>query len=267
MTQPNDSTVVVERDGEVAIIRINRAEKRNAVDQRTRQALISAFTNIRNHCKVVVLTGSGSAFCAGIDLKESHTFREQGITPDASSSWEEVNLAIRNHPAVFIAAVNGFALGGGSTLINVCDLAIAAEDAQIGMPEIGFATYPKLAGPAGQKSLSRKRAAWMVLTGRRITGRMAEAWGMVNFACPIAEVLEQAVELAKHIAEFDACALTECKRALDYVPDVVSDWKQVFEYGDKVNAVIRGATVAQREGMQRFSAGQRNPGQGHADTP
>ncbi|SAI70257.1 enoyl-CoA hydratase [Bordetella ansorpii] len=261
-TSAKTSTVVVEVAGQVATIRINRADKRNAVDQSTRLALLRAFDSILGRCTAVVLTGTGSAFCAGVDLKESHAMREAGMTPDPAASWEKVNLAIREHPAIFIAAVNGIALGGGSTLINVCDLAVAAEDAQIGMPEIGFAMYPKLAGPAGQKALSRKRAAWMILTGQRISGRTAESWGMVNICCPAAEVLAQAHALAEQVARFDPFALAESKRALDYIPDVVSDWKQMFDYGEKVNAVIRGGTSAQRAGMSRFFEGERNPGQG-----
>jgi enoyl-CoA hydratase/carnithine racemase len=78
---------------------------------------------------------------------------------------------IREHPAIFVAAVNGFALGGGATLISMCDLAIAADQAEIGMPEIGFGAYPQYSGPAAQIQLTAKRAAWLVLTAECIDGR------------------------------------------------------------------------------------------------
>ncbi len=209
-----------------------------------------------------VLTGTGTSFCAGVDLKESHADREAGLPEDPKSDWNEVNLAIRRHPAIFIAAVNGVALGGGSTLINVCDLAIAANEAQIGMPEMGFATYPGLAGPAAQIALPRKRAAWMILTTRRLDGPTAEAWGMVNQSVPLAELLDAADALARHVAQFDETALTESKRAIDYIPNLISDWRQAFDYGNKVNALIRSRSTAQRSGLAKFARGERNAGQG-----
>ena len=101
-------------------------------------------------------------------------------------------LAIREHPAIFVAAVNGFALGGGATLISMCDLAIAAEEAEIGMPEIGFGAYPQFSGPAAQIQLTPKRAAWLVLTAERIDGRTAEAWGMVNRSVALDRLMAEA---------------------------------------------------------------------------
>lgn len=254
--------VVLEDRQDYALMRINRPEKRNAMSRAMRIAMLAAMEEVRGRFKVVVLTGTDRSFCAGIDLKESLQDRQEGRPEDPASDWNEVNLAIRRHPAVFIAAVNGLALGGGSTLINVCDLAIAAEEAQIGMPEMGFATYPGLAGPAMQITIPRKRAAWMILTAQRVGGRQAMEWGIVNDCVPGAELLAAADRMARHIAQFDAVALTESKRAIDYVPNVVSDWRQAFDYGAKVNALIRSRSTAQTEGLSRFSAGQRNPGQG-----
>ncbi len=257
----SDHIVIEERETH-AIFRINRADKRNAMSRDTRRALRDAMESVRGRFKAIVLTGTESSFCAGIDLKESAADREKGIGEDPYSDWNEVNLAIRRHPAIFIAAVNGLALGGGSTLINVCDLAVAAYEAQIGMPEMGFATYPGLAGPAAQIALTRKRAAWMILTTKRIDGRTAEAWGLVNLSVPLADLMEEANTLAAHVAQFDAVALTESKRALDYIPNSISDWRQAFEYGAKVNTLIRSKTNARNANMAKFVRGERNPGQG-----
>ncbi len=254
--------VVLEDKGDYILMRINRHEKRNAMSRAMRLAMLAAMEEVREKTKVVVLTGSETSFCSGVDLKESHADRQAGRGEDPKSDWNEVNLAIRRHPSVFIAAVNGIALGGGSTLINVCDLAIAAEEAEIGMPEMGFATYPGLAGPAAQIALSRKRAAYMILTARRISGRQAMEWGMVNECVPRADLLEAADALARHVSQFDGAALTESKRAIDYIPNVVSDWRQAFDYGQKVNALIRSRTKGASEGLARFTAGKRNPGQG-----
>lgn len=254
--------VVVDERESFAIFRINRPDKRNAMNRDTRRALMQAMDSVRGRHKAVVLTGTDSSFCAGIDLKESAADREKGIGEDPLTDWNEVNIAIRRHPAVFIAAVNGTALGGGSTLINVCDLAIAAHEAQIGMPEVGFGSYPGLAGPAMQMALTRKRAALMILTTQRIDGRTAEAWGLVNFSVPLAELMREAEALAARVAQFDSVVLAECKRAMDYIPNVITDWRQAFEYGAKVNTLIRSRTNARNEGQARFERGERNPGQG-----
>ena len=133
-----------------AEIRIDRETKRNAMDRATRQAMLAAFEELRPSAKAIVITGTGMAFCAGMDLKEREQDRLAGID-GAGDEWVSVNIAIRKHPAIFIAAVNGVALGGGATLINVCDLAVASTQASIGCPEMGFATYPAMAGPAIQE--------------------------------------------------------------------------------------------------------------------
>lgn len=256
----SDLVVVGEREG-YALIRINRHDKRNAMNEAARKAMLDALETIRGRFKVAVITGSETSFCSGIDLKEAHAAREQNLPQDARYSWAEVNAAIREHPAIFIAAVNGIALGGGTTLINVCDLAIAAEEAQIGMPEMGFATYPGLAGPTTQFSLPRKRAAWMMLTTHRIDGATAERWGLVNQVVPRAELLEAADKVARQVAQFDGTALTESKHALDQIP-VVVDWRAAFDFGQEVIGRIRANTDAASEGLEKFSRGERLAGQG-----
>src|SRR5208337_878857 len=141
------NNIIVTRYEGWAELRIDHEDKRNAMDRANRQGLMSAFESLRNEAKAIVITGAGGSFCAGIDLKELAHERERNINT-ASEEWIAVNLAIRAHPAIFVAAVNGIALGGGSTLINVCDLAVASTKASIGTPEMGFSTYPGMAGPA-----------------------------------------------------------------------------------------------------------------------
>jgi enoyl-CoA hydratase/carnithine racemase len=258
MTVP---VIVVDDRQDYALLTINRPDKRNAMNRQARTEMMRALAALENGPRVVVITGAGTSYCAGIDLKEMVVDRQHGVT-NANQEWRDVNLAIRRHPAVMIAAVNGYALGGGVTLINVCDLALASETAELGMPEIGFATYPGLAGPSTQLSLNRKRAAWMILTGTRIDGRTAEAWGLVNQCVAAGELMTAADALARRVARFDAAALGACKRALDTIPAAITDWRQAFDYGESTNALIRETTDAQRGGMERFHAGQRNPGQG-----
>lgn len=260
-TQGEENLVLVEDRSAYALIRLNRADKRNAMSRAARAAFQQALTATRHH-KVVVLIGSGASFCAGVDLKEAAAERGTDAGEAGSREWIDCLLAVRRHPAVFISAVNGFALGGGSTLINVSDLAIAANEAEIGMPELGFATYPGMAGPAMQIMIPRKRAAWMILTARRIDGPTAERWGLVNLSVPLAELEKEADTLARHVAQFDAVALSECKAALDMIPTRIGDFSGGFDFGRRVNASIAARTAGQSEGLSRFARGEANIGQG-----
>lgn len=258
MSEPVEVTL---HDG-WAELRIAREEKRNAVNRETRQGLLRAFETLHGEAKAIIITGTGGSFCAGMDLKERELDRAQGIE-GASEEWIAVNLAIRAHPAIFIAAVNGLALGGGATLIGVCDLAIASTAASIGCPEMGFATYPGMAGPAIQLSgMTRKRAAWLVLTTNRIDGATAAQWGFTNECVEPEQLLPRAHELARQVAQFDAVSLAESKKALDHIPAAVSSWPAAMDYGQAVNMAIRSKTSAQAEGGARFAAGLKNRGQG-----
>lgn len=233
------ANVIVERNGDWAVIRIAREAKRNALDRRTRIALLRAFDSLQGQARCIVLTGSGASFCAGLDLKERANERAAGLRDTSGEEWIAVNMAIRRHPAVFIAAVNGMALGGGMTLVNACDLAIAADDAWLGCPELASSAYAGAAGPTGMLSWPRKRVAWMLLTAERIDARTAERWGMINEVVPAAALQARAAELAARIAGFDVAALEETKKSLDHVPSQVSDWEGAMRYGQAVNAAIR----------------------------
>ena len=254
--------IVVTRHEGWAELRIDREAKRNSMNRESRQGLLRAFEELRGVAKAIVLTGTGGSFCAGMDLKEREQDRQAGIE-GAGEEWIAVNMAIRKHPSIFIAAVNGVALGGGSTLINICDLAVASTQASIGCPEMGFSTYPGMAGPAAQLSgITRKQAAWLVLTTNRIDGATAERWGMVNECVEPDRLLSRAGEIAAQIAQFDAVALAESKKALDRIPAFVTDWQEAMDHGQMVNLTIRSKTNAQAEGNARFAAGIKNPGQG-----
>lgn len=256
------SPIEVTRHDGWAELRIDREDKRNAMNRASRTGLLQAFEALRDEARAIVLTGTGASFCAGMDLKEREEDRKAGIE-SAGEEWIAVNMAIRAHPAIFIAAVNGLALGGGATLINVCDLAIASTRASIGCPEMGFSTYPGMAGPAIQLSgVTRKQAAWLVLTTNRIDGATAERWGMVNACVEPDQLLPRARELAQQVARFDPVALAESKKALDRIPSFITDWQQAMDHGQMVNLMIRSKTTAQAKGNARFAAGIKNPGQG-----
>jgi enoyl-CoA hydratase/carnithine racemase len=245
-------------DNGVGTITLNRPEKRNAMSKAAQAELRAALEDSKHDCKVIVLTGSGPAFCSGIDLREQ-------VAPErkfshGSNSWVETNEAVRRHPAVFVGAINGFALGGGLTLVHNCSVAIASEQAQFGMPELGFATFPGLAGPATIRRVLPKHAAYMILTASRVDAQTAEKYGIVNSVVPHDKLLDEAHALANHIAQFDPVVLDYSKRAifdLDVMP-----WSEGLQHGSYVGTMIRSETKAAAEALERFDRGERNPGQG-----
>jgi enoyl-CoA hydratase/carnithine racemase len=244
-----------------ARIRLNRPQKRNAMSAQLRAELRTAMKLAREHFHVLILTGVDDIFCGGIDLKEVQSEAAQG-SQAALSDWRELSAEIREHPSIFIAAVNGLALGGGVTLTGVCDLAIASDDALFGLPEVGFGMYPNPAGPAAQLSLSRKRAAWMVLTAERISAAQAQAWGLINEVVPRAQLDQRTETIATRIAQFDAATLSACKRALDDIPLMVNNWRDAFSAGVSANDAIAASSSHAAHALELFTQGERNTGQG-----
>jgi hypothetical protein len=240
-----------------AELRINREDKRNAVNLESRRALLEAFAALRGKAKAVVVTGTGVAFCAGMDLKELEQDRAQGIE-GAAQEWIEVNLAIRAHPAIFIAAVNGLALGGGATLINVCDLAVASTKASIGCPDglCHLSGHGRARNPAlGPHTQAGGRADPDDRPHRR-PDRAPMGHGERMRRTRAAAAAYHA--LAQQISRFDAAALEESKRALDRIPAFINNWREAMDHGQMVNQMIRGKTSAQAEGGARFATGIKN---------
>jgi enoyl-CoA hydratase/carnithine racemase len=260
-TTSEPTILVNEIDENITRITLNRPHKRNALNAEARQALIDALQETRGKAKVLIINGAGSSFCSGMDLGQV-TDTPQAAQDDLNRTWLQVQEEIRRHPAIVIASAHGYALGGGATLINTCDLAVVAEDAQIGMPEIGFGFYPGLSGPAAQLRLSPKRAAWMVLTAKRIDGKTAVEWGMANLAVDAANLEAETLALARHVAQFDAVALEWSKKALWQIPMHISEWRAALEFGLYTNTAIQARTDSHKQALRNFAAGKPNPGQG-----
>jgi enoyl-CoA hydratase/carnithine racemase len=252
----SDNIVLFEDRGGYAVITINRPDKRNAMSSAAQKAMQQILRDMVGRFPVAILTGTGTAFCSGIDLKERRERLQNGdVEPEYSRQghrWIETIEMIRKHPTVFIAAINGHALGGGVSLINVCDIAIAADEAQIGTPEITFASYPTAAGPTTQLSILRKHASWLILTGKLIDGQTAARWGLVNRSVPRDELMQEAVAVAEHISKFNPITLDWTKKALDDIPNQVSDWTAALEYGRGVTSVIQNKLGADKVTPKKF---------------
>ena len=257
------SPLLLELKGGYAVMTLNRPEKRNALSSELLATLQDAMEEIKGRCSVVVLTGAGDrAFCAGMDLAEA---KEKAATAErefahGSHAFFEVLEAMRRHPAVFIAAVNGFALGGGLTLTHNSELAIAADTATFGMPELGFGAFPGLAGPATIHRVLPKNAAWMILTAGQVDAETALRFGIVNEVVAPEALLARAEELAERLAGFDPVVLDYAKKALRDIP--LLDWTRSIEYGLNLGHVIARQSEAAEEGLSRFVEGERSAGQG-----
>jgi len=228
----SEQLVKIEDCGKYACITLGR----ETLDRAAQQALQEILRQTVGRYPVIILTGTGAAFCRGIDREEPAEGNEYSRQGHSASETIEM---IRKHPSVFIAAVNGDAISDGVSLINVCDLAIVAEDAGIALPEITTAAYPTIAGPSTQLRVLRKHASWMILTGKRIDGRTAARWGLVNAAVPANKVMEEARAVAEGIAKFNPVTIDWSKKALDDIPGHVSDWTAALEYGRVITSVIQ----------------------------
>ncbi|MEU6578827.1 enoyl-CoA hydratase/isomerase family protein [Streptomyces sp. NPDC046805] len=230
----NSELLLVDREKEYAVITINRPEKRNAVSRPLQLRLREILDELREEdVRVIVLTGAGDvSFCAGVDLKDdSPEIRTTALEPNP---WLATQRRIAEHPAIFISAVNGYALGGGLTLVNNAELAIASETATFGAPEITFGVYAALAGPSSIRRVLPKHAADLVLTGRRIDAETALRWGMVNEVVAPEELLPRAEELAARISSFDRTVLDVAKNALR--AEHLMDWDAALDHGSRTAA-------------------------------
>jgi enoyl-CoA hydratase/carnithine racemase len=236
---------VEEKDG-FAVLALNRPDKMNAVNVELADQLVEALEALSS-VPVVVLTGRGRAFCAGVDLTQRGEVRRTWrahLGADRGQYWADTVGAMYNHPAVFIAAVNGYALGGGLTLVNGCELAIASERAEFGMPELGFGSVPALAGPTTAQRLLPKHVAELAFVPGRVGAAKALSWGLVNEVVPPDDLLGRARELARGVAGRDPVALAYTKRLLRRARDM--DWSQGVEHGGLVAATV----TATRNGLE-----------------
>jgi enoyl-CoA hydratase/carnithine racemase len=211
------STVVVEKHGPVTEVSLNRPEALNAISTELARELISTTQSIASDetTRVVVMTAAGDrAFCVGADLKERNAMSDDDFRMQRRV-FRAAFGGVLHLPQPTVAAVHGFALGGGSELALSCDILVADETAVLGLPEVTIGLVP--GGGGTQLALRRLgpgRAADVVLTGRRIPAGEAEQLGLVDRLVPAGSAREAALELAKTIASNSPVATRAAKRAL-----------------------------------------------------
>ena len=212
----SDETILVERRGSVAIITINRPEKRNALNIQTRAEGAAVLDELRadDSVRVVVFTGAGDkAFIAGADIAE---FADRtAITQREVMLERGLFNAVDTFPKPVIAMVNGYCLGGGCELALACDIRIASDQASFGQPEINLGIIP---GGGGTQRLTRLvgegKAMELILTGAIIDAQTAFALGLVNHVVPADQLETKTMEIANRIAEKSPIALRLAKEAI-----------------------------------------------------
>ena len=209
------SPVLVERPAEgVVLLRLNRPEARNALNNAVRAALAELFRSFGEDSatRCIVITGSETAFAAGADLKE---VADLGARDMMQTGVRRLWKIIADCPKPVIAAVNGFALGGGCELAMHADIIVAGEGARFGQPELGVGVIP---GGGGTQRLVRAvgkfKAMKMLLTGQAVSATQALEMGLVSEMVPDADVVDRAPALAKRIADLPPIAVMLCKEVV-----------------------------------------------------
>jgi len=251
--------VTVEFDEGIAWVTLNRPEKRNAMNPELNREMWSVLDALEldERCGVVVLTGAGDAFTAGMDLKEY--FREtDGLPPIANArikrqatDWMWRKLMYYAKPT--IAMVNGWCFGGGFTPLVACDLAIAAEDAQFGLSEINWGIIP--AGNvtrAVAAVMNQRDALYYIMTGETFDGRRAAQMGLVNEAVPKAQLKKRTRALARTLLGKNPVVLNAAKLAFKFCRDMP------WELSDEYLMAKQGQTIAadpergRQKGLKQF---------------
>jgi enoyl-CoA hydratase len=248
--EPSYQNILVERRGTVGIITLNRPAALNALNAALIAELAAAVDNLESDATIgaIVLTGNEKAFAAGADVKEMVSkgypdiYREDFIT----RGWERIGQCRKP----VIAAVAGFALGGGCEIAMMCDIVIAADTARFGQPEITLGTIP---GAGGTQRLTRlvgkAKAMDLCLTGRMMDAAEAERAGLVSRVVPAAELMSEAVKVAERIAGMSQPAAMMVKESVNRA------YETTLAEGVRFERRLFHSTFAtqdQKEGMTAF---------------
>jgi enoyl-CoA hydratase len=203
----------------ISTITINRPQQLNALNKQTIEELNAALNELEKDfsVRVVIITGAGEkAFVAGADIKEFAQFSTEQGKQLSAKGHELLFDKVANFSKPVIAAINGFALGGGLELAMACHLRIASENARMGLPEVGLGVIPGYGGTQRLPQLiGKSKAMEMILTAEMIDAKIALHYGLINHVVPSAELLAKATDIAKKIMKNSPMALTSAIKAVN----------------------------------------------------
>ncbi len=267
----NYRTLKIDIADKVAKVIFNRPDKKNAMNPQLHEDMTKALGDLRynDDVAVLVITGAGSAFCAGMDLKEFfHDLK--GKNPHEydrvfrmATEWR--GRTLRYFPKPTIAMINGYCFGGAFSIVEGCDLAIAANEATFGLSEVNFHLFP--GGPVS-KSLANmmhsRDALLYAMTGRTFDGKKAAEMKFVNYSVPLASLESETMALARELAAKDPAALRSCKDGYRFSLEMT--WEASMSYTaakeDELLSAQKGGWI--ESGVGDFVKGKFKPGlEGH----
>ena len=254
------STVRVNIDGSgIAWVTLNRPDKRNAMNPTLNREMIDVLETLEldGDARVVVLTGAGESWTAGMDLKEY--FREIDAQPEIvqerirrdCSQWQWKLLRMYAKPT--IAMVNGWCFGGGFSPLVACDLAIAADEAVFGLSEINWGIPPgNLVSKALADTIGHREALYYIMTGQTFTGTEAAAMGLVNRSVPIGQLRDAVTELAGLLADKNPVALRYAKTGFKRCRELTWEQNEDYLYAKIDQSSHRDPEHGREQGLKQF---------------
>lgn len=254
------TTVAVDIDADgIAWITLNRPEKRNAMSPTLNREMIDVLETLEQtkEAKVLVLTGAGDSWTAGMDLKEY--FREIDAGPEIlterirrdCSTWQWRLLRFYAKPT--IAMVNGWCFGGAFSPLVACDLAIAAEEATFGLSEINWGIPPgNLVSKSMADTVGHRRALYLIMTGETFGGVAAAEMGLVNEAVPLAKLRERTTELARVLVAKNPVVLRAAKHGFKRSRELTWEQNEDYLYAKHDQSIMRDEEGGRAEGMRQF---------------
>jgi trans-feruloyl-CoA hydratase/vanillin synthase len=252
-------TVKVDVDGGIGWITLNRPEKRNAMSPTLNREMIDVLETLEldDEAEVIVLTGAGDAWTAGMDLKEY--FRETDGKPEIiqervrrdCSQWQWKLL--RMYSKATIAMVNGWCFGGAFSPLVACDLAIAADDAVFGLSEVNWGIPPgNLVSKAVADTMGHRQALYYIMTGETFTGKEAAEMGLINRSVPKEQLREETIRLAQNLLQKNPVVLRYAKQGFKRCRELTWDQNEDYLYAKTDQSNQRDPEKGRKEGLKQF---------------
>jgi enoyl-CoA hydratase len=233
----------------VALVELNRPKELNALNHELMEELRDALAQLdaSPSVRVIILTGNDKAFAAGADIKQmADKTAIEMVMEDRFRTWDQIRLTRKP----IIAAVSGFALGGGCELAMTCDMIVASETAKFGQPEVRIGTIPGAGGTQRMtKAIGKAKSMELILSGRFLSAEEARSYGLVNHTFPLDSYMAEAIKLAKEIAAFSPVAVQLAKEAVNRSFETHLEEGLAFE---RKSFYLTFASEDQKEGMKAF---------------
>lgn len=233
----------------VALVELNRPKELNALNHELMEELRAALAMLDANAsvRVIILTGNDKAFAAGADIKQmADKTAIEMVMEDRFRTWDQIRLTKKP----IIAAVSGFALGGGCELAMTCDMIMSSETAKFGQPEVRIGTIPGAGGTQRMtKAIGKAKSMELILSGRFLSAQEALSYGLVNHVFPLETYMMETIKLAKEIAAYSPVAVQLAKEAVNRSFETHLEEGLAFE---RKSFYLTFASEDQKEGMKAF---------------